>query len=254
MSNSSLVSYTKWSPNHSGARNQKIDIITIHMVVGQAAVETLGEVFANPNRQASSNYGVGYDGRIGQYVDEANRSWCSSSSWNDNRAITIETASDNYAPYAVNWVAYLALVDLCADICKRNGKTKMVWYPTWDEFEVQFGGHYDSQTMYMTLHRWFASTNCPGEWLEVRMGDIADRVNAILTPEEKKEEEKKEEVKPVKDPFSDVADSDKTILWAYEQGIVKGYPDGTFRPDEPCTRRQICTMLYRYAKSEENKK
>lgn len=244
MSNSPLVDYTQWSPNYSSGR-VKTDIITIHMVVGQASVEALGNLFANPSRQASSTYGVGYDGRIGQYVDESDRPWTSSSSWNDNRAITIETASDNYYPYAVNYVAYEALIKLCADICKRHGKTKMVWYPTWDEFETQYGGHNDGKTMYMTLHKWFAATSCPGQYLEDHMADIARRVTEMITPTPT----------PTK-TYSDVATnrgSYKAIKWATQQGIVQGYKDGTFRPTEPCTREQIAVMLWRQAGKPEPK-
>ena len=93
--NSSLVSYTKLSPNHSGQRTHSIDRITPHCVVGQCSVETLGNIFLPTSRQASSNYGIGVDGRVGMYVEEKNRSWCSSSAANDQRAVTIECASDN---------------------------------------------------------------------------------------------------------------------------------------------------------------
>ena len=101
MSNSKLAQYTRISPNQSGARNHAIDTITIHCVVGQCAIESLGSLFANPSIQASSNYGIGYDGKIGMFVEEKDRSWCTSSASNDNRAITIECASDAYEPYAV---------------------------------------------------------------------------------------------------------------------------------------------------------
>ena len=130
--NSSLVSYTKLSPNHSGQRTHGIDRITPHCVVGQCSVETLGNIFLPVSRQASSNYGIGYDGRIGLYVDEADRSWCSSSAANDNRAITIEVASDTKHPYAVNDKAYAALLDLVEDICRRNGIKKLVCPHTHD--------------------------------------------------------------------------------------------------------------------------
>jgi len=213
------------------------------MVVGQASVEALGNLFANPSRQASSTYGVGYDGRIGQYVDESDRPWTSSSSWNDNRAQTIETASDSYYPYAVNDAAYEALIKLCADICKRHGKTRMVWYPTWDEFETQYGGHNDGKTMYMTLHRWFAATSCPGAYLEEHMADIARRVTEMITPAPT----------PAKKTYKDVKSTDKAIMWATQQGLVQGYSDGTFRPDEPLTRRQLCTILWRQAGKPEPK-
>lgn len=173
MSNSSLVDYIKYSPNHSGRRNHKIDTITIHCVVGQCSVETLGNIFANPSLEASSNYGVGYDGRIGLYVDEANRSWCSSSGSNDNRAITIEVASDTYHPYAVNDKAYNATVKLVADICHRNGIKKLMW-----RADSSLIGQVDKQNM--TVHRWFANKSCPGDYLYKRMGDIANRVNELL--------------------------------------------------------------------------
>ena len=99
--NSPLVSYTKLSPNHSGQRTHSIDRITPHCVVGQCSVETLGNIFLPTSRQASSNYGIGVDGRVGMYVEEKNRSWCSSSAANDQRAITIECASDNSEPLCV---------------------------------------------------------------------------------------------------------------------------------------------------------
>lgn len=173
MSNSSMVSCTIWSPNCNAPRNHKIDRITPHCVVGQCSVESLGNLFANPGRQASSNYGIGFDGRVGLYVDEANRAWTSGSWENDNRAVTIEVASDNYHPYAFNAVAYEALVKLCADICKRNGKNKLLWL-----------GHCNyepkSNEMLLTVHRWFQQTICPGDWLMARMSDLANRVNAIL--------------------------------------------------------------------------
>lgn len=65
MSNSPLVSYTRLSPNHSGRRTHEIDRITPHCVVGQCSVETLGNIFFTTSRQASSNYGIGADGRVG---------------------------------------------------------------------------------------------------------------------------------------------------------------------------------------------
>lgn len=106
MSNSKLISYTKISPNKNSPRNHAIDTITIHCVVGQCAIESLGNLFAQPSKEASSNYGIGYDGKIGMFVEEKDRSWCSSSASNDNRAITIEVASDTTHPYAVTEKAY----------------------------------------------------------------------------------------------------------------------------------------------------
>ena len=98
--NSPLVAYTKLSPNHSGQRTHSIDRITPHCVVGQLSAESICGCFINTSRQASCNYGIGKDGRISLCVEEKNRSWCSSSRENDQRAITIECASDNFHPYA----------------------------------------------------------------------------------------------------------------------------------------------------------
>lgn len=172
--NSPLVSYTKLSPNHSGQRNHAIDTITIHCVVGQCSVQTLGEVFAPVSRQASSNYGVGYDGKIGMYVEEKNRSWCTSSASNDHRAITIEVASDTTEPYAVRDVAYNATIQLVADICKRNGIKKLVWSTDKNMRMNHLNG------CNMTVHRDYANKSCPGKYLYDRMGDIAAKVNAII--------------------------------------------------------------------------
>lgn len=122
MSNSSLICYTKLSPNCNKPRNHVLDTITIHHMAGNLSVEGCGEMFAKPSRQASSNYGIGSDGRIGLYVDEANRSWCSSSPENDHRAVTIEVANCGGEPdWPVSDKAYAALLDLVTDVCRRNG-------------------------------------------------------------------------------------------------------------------------------------
>lgn len=171
--NSPLVSYTKISPNRTPNRNHAIDTITIHCVVGQCSVETLGQVFAPTSRQASSNYGIGADGRVGMYVEEKDRSWCSSSASNDNRAVTIEVASDMTHPYKVNDKAYAALIELVADICKRNGIKELKW-----KADKSLIGKVDQQNM--TVHRWFANKSCPGDYLYNLHGDIAKKVNAKL--------------------------------------------------------------------------
>lgn len=171
--NSPLVSYTKISPNRTPNRNHAIDTITIHCVVGQCSVETLGQVFAPTSRQASSNYGIGADGRIGMYVEEKDRSWCSSSASNDHRAVTIEVASDTTHPYKVNDKAYAALIELVADICKRNGIKELKW-----KADKSLIGKVDQQNM--TVHRWFANKSCPGDYLYNLHGDIAKKVNAKL--------------------------------------------------------------------------
>jgi hypothetical protein len=174
MSNSTLVDYTRISPNRTSPRNHKIDTITIHCVVGQCSVETLGNIFAPTSRQASSNYGVGVDGRIGMYVEEKDRSWCSSNAANDNRAITIEVASDTTHPYAVNAKAYAALLDLVTDICRRNGIKKLVWSTNKNERVNHLNG------CNMTVHRDYANKSCPGDYLYERQGAIAAEVNKRL--------------------------------------------------------------------------
>lgn len=174
MSNSPLVNYTKISPNKSSPRNHKIDTVTIHCVVGQCSVETLGNVFAPASRQASSNYGIGYDGRIGMYVEEKDRSWCSSNAANDNRAITIEVASDTKEPYAVNAKAYAALIDLLVDICKRNGIKELVWSTN----KADRVNHKNGCNM--TVHRDYANKSCPGTYLYERHAQIASEVNKRL--------------------------------------------------------------------------
>lgn len=174
MSNSKLISCTLISPNKNSPRNHKIDTITIHCVVGQCSAERIGEIFKPTSRQASSNYGIGYDGRIGLYVDEADRSWCSSSAANDNRAITIEVASDTKHPYAVNDKAYAALLDLVEDICRRNGIKKLVWSTSKDDRVNHKNG------CNMTVHRDYANKSCPGDYLYNRHGAIAAEVNKRL--------------------------------------------------------------------------
>lgn len=177
MSNSTLVSYTKLSPNHSGQRTHAIDRITPHCVVGQCSVETLGNIFAPTSRQASCNYGIGADGRVGMYCEEKNRSWCTSSNANDQRAVTIECASDTTEPYAFKDVVYQKLIALCVDICKRNGKKKLLWLGDKDK-TLNYSPKSDE--MVLTVHRWFANKSCPGNWMYARMGDLASKVTAQL--------------------------------------------------------------------------
>ena len=175
--NSPLVAYTKLSPNHSGQRTHSIDRITPHCVVGQCSVETLGSIFAPTSRQASSNYGIGADGRVGMYVEEKNRSWCFSSNANDQRAVTIECASDTTEPYAFRDVVYQTLIKLCVDICKRNGKKKLLWL---GDKDTTLAYTPKADEMVLTVHRWFANKSCPGDWLYSRLGDLAAKITAAL--------------------------------------------------------------------------
>lgn len=177
MSNSPLVNCTVKSPNHSGKRTHAIDRITPHCVVGQLSAENIGGCFTSTSRQASCNYGIGPDGRVCLIVDEENRSWCSSSSANDQRAVTIEVASDKTAPYAFKDAAYNKLVDLCEDICRRNGKKKLLWI---EDKNTALNYSPKSDEMLLTVHRWFANKSCPGDWMFARMGNLANEVTKRL--------------------------------------------------------------------------
>lgn len=174
MSNSSLVVHTNLSPNCTKPRNHKIDTITIHCVVGQVTAEALGNIFKNKSKKASSNYGVDKDGRIGMYVEEKDRSWCSSNASNDNRAITIEVASDTTHPYKITDKAYKALIELLVDICKRNDIKELKW-----KGDKSLIGQVDKQNM--TVHRWFANKACPGDYLYNLHDEIAEEVNKRLS-------------------------------------------------------------------------
>ena len=176
--NSKLVSYTKLSPNHSGQRTHSIDRITPHCVVGQLSCESICGCFTSPSRQASCNYGIGKDGRVSLCVEEKNRSWCSSSNANDQRAVTIECASDMSEPYAMNNAVYNSLVKLCIDICKRNGKKKLLWLGSKDK---SLNYTPKSDEMVLTVHRWFANKSCPGNWLYSRLGELATKVTTELS-------------------------------------------------------------------------
>lgn len=205
MSNSSLVDYVKISPNKTSPRNHKIDRITIHHMAGNLSVETCGNVFAPSSRQASANYGIDSDGRVGMYVEEKDRSWCSSNKANDHRAVTIEVADDvigngwHSSDKAMN-----KLVELCADICRRNGITRL-------NYTGDTNGN-------LTMHKWFASTDCPGAYLESKFPWIAEQVNKKLSGEDKKEESK-----PVQKP-GDKAYSENRINYRVHQQSVGWLP------------------------------
>lgn len=183
--NSYLVAHTNLSPNNSGTRTHTIDTVSVHCVVGQCSVQTLGSLFASSSRQASSNYGIGYDGKVGMYVPESKRSWCTSSASNDQRAITIEVASDTTSPYAVKTAAYNTLIELLADICRRNpGIGRLRW-----QGNKSLIGQTAKQNM--TVHRWFANKACvPIEtevltkegWKQLKEIEVGDEI-AVVSPE-----------------------------------------------------------------------
>lgn len=172
MSNSSLVNYTKISPNSTNPRKKAIKKITIHHMAGNCSVETCGNIFADASRQGSANYGIGTDGRVGLYVEEKNRAWTSSNADNDNQAVTIEVANDVVGGnWHVSDKALAKLIDLCVDICKRNGIKKL-----------NFTGDKNGN---LTMHKYFAATACPGPYLESKFPYIADEVNKRLAVPEK---------------------------------------------------------------------
>ena len=228
--NSPLVTYTKLSPNHSRQRTHNIDRITPHCVVGQCSVETLGNIFLPKSRQASCNYGIGADGRVGMYVEEKNRSWCSSSNANDQRAVTIECASDTTEPYAFKDIVYQTLIELCTDICKRGGKTKLLWL---GDKTKTLNYNPKSDEMVLTVHRWFANKSCPGDWLYSHLGELAETVTEHLA----------------KTPLDNTAAewSRDAVNWALQKGILKGNERGDLLLHSQVTREQLCVMLKRYA-------
>lgn len=179
MSNSVYACYRKISPNRTVGRSHKIDTITIHCMAGDLSIEECGDLFAKSSTGASSNYGIGSDGRVAVYVDEKERSWCSSNRDNDMRAVTIEVANiknkdGKYAPdYLVSAKAYASLIDLLVDICKRNKIDSLKW-----KADPSLIGNVSEQNM--TVHRWFKNKECPGKYLYDHMGDIADAVNSRL--------------------------------------------------------------------------
>lgn len=256
MSNSPLVSYTKLSPNHSGKRNHVIDTISIHCMAGDLTVETCGNLFASSSRKASSNYGIGSDGRIGLYVEECNRSWCTSSSSNDNRAITIEVANNGGADqgWPVSDAAYNSLIALLVDICQRNGIKKLLW-----KGDKSLIGQVDKQNM--TVHRWFAAKACPGDWLYNRHGQIAAEVNAKLSGEDDDMDQTK-----FNEMFGTAMTnylkglqnnncgtwSEEARVWAENVGLFAG--NGTTVDGKPnmmwpsgLTREQAAQLFYRFA-------
>lgn len=178
MSNSSLVNFTLISDNKN-IRNHAIDTITIHHAAAvKASAEAIGKEFQKKSREASSNYGIGYNGEIGLYVPEEYRAWTSSSRSNDNRAVTIEVANSSGDPdWKISEASYNSLIKLCADICLRNNIKRLLW-----KGDKNLIGKIDQQNM--TVHRWFASTSCPGDYLYSKMGQIAEDVNKILIQEE----------------------------------------------------------------------
>lgn len=182
--------YQLCSPN-SEFRNHIIDTVTIHCYVGQECADSMVNWLCNPESKASANYAIAYDGTIVGILPEERRSWCSSSPSNDHRAITIECASDSYAPYRINPDVYNALIKLLVDICERYpaiGKLRWLADPTITDRDIQN----------MTAHRWFAPKACPGDYLYTRFGNIANEVNKIIDSKNKRPYKDGEKLKTLK--------------------------------------------------------
>lgn len=181
MSNSPLASVTIISHNKTSRRNHAIDSVAIHTMAGNLSAKACGEWFQNPSCKASSNYGIGSDGTIGLYVDESDRSWCTSNAGVDNRAVTIEVASiTSSAPFAVTDQAYDSLINLLVDICTRNGISGLKWRDDKSyAVAASNGGPVTDQNIF--LHKWFSNKDCPGQYLHSHMADIASQVTARLT-------------------------------------------------------------------------
>ena len=224
MANSPLVSVRKLSPNCTKPRNHAIDRLTPHHTAGVLSVESALDWFAKPSTQASCNYVIGNDGRIGLCVNESDRAWTSSSRANDNRAITFEVVNAaTGGVWPVSYKAFDSLVALCVDICKRYGKKKLLWIPDKDKalaYEPK------ADEMLLTQHRWFANTNCPGEYLGGKFPELAERVTAELNKSD-----------TVKEPWYI---KDGTWAKAKELGLM----DGT-RPDANITRAEVAAVAVR---------
>ena len=245
MPDSALVTYTRISPNRTSPRNHAIDRITIHCYVGQVTAQRgcSGKRFVtyDPKNGASCNYVVGYDGGIGLCVPEADRSWCSSSRANDHRAVTIETASDNFHPYAVTEAAYSALLDLCEDICRRNGKRRLLWLETPGR-ALAYEPAEDE--MVLTVHRWFAAKACPGDWLFARHGEIAAEVTRRLEGGDELSEEQIRQI--VRDEISKI-EAERAALPAsmpelVADAVALGISADGSRPQAALTREEGMVM------------
>ena len=242
MSDSKLVSCIMISPNCHHPRNHKIDTITIHHMAGNLTVETCGQLFQRQSREASSNYGIGTDGRIGLYVHEEDRAWTSGSPANDHRAITIEVANDGgqEANWHVSEKAMASLIDLLVDVCRRNGIEKLVWSDSKEDRVNHRNG------CNMTVHRDFQATACPGPYLYSKQGWIAEQVNKRLEEKAPTEYDKfksfmaqyKAEVaaKPVEEFAEKAVDVCKSL------GIMVGDPDGSFRAQDGVERQELACV------------
>lgn len=249
---SSLCDLIMRSPNHSGTRTHVIDTITVHHTAGKVTAQQIGQIFLPESRQASCNYGIGYDGQIVGVVDEENRSWCSSSPSNDQRAITIEVSNDGGAEtdWHVSAASMDALIKLLADVCSRRGIKKLLW-----QNNPYYIGQIDKQNM--TLHQWFAATGCPGGYLKSMHSFIASAVNKLLEKNDGGDKVTQAEWNEMmKNYRKELQDNDcgswsyDARQWAVDNGIILGAgtnADGeaNFAWQDFVTREQMVMFLMR---------
>lgn len=244
-SNSSLVSYTNLTKKKTTNRTQPITRITPHCFVGQVSAKRGCDYFAETDRQASCNYVIGYDGQIGLSVEEKDRSWCSSSSANDNRAITFEIASDTVHPYKITDAALNACIELCIDICKRYNKKKLVWIENQSQalaYSVK------SDELLITVHRWFANKACPGAYIMGKIPYIVETVNNELNGVENTMTEA--ELKSfIEKTVREMGANQPASTWAaplVEEAKSMGITDGS-NPQSIPTRQEVMIMAMRAA-------
>lgn len=262
MSNSKLVVYTKLSPYCTKPRNSTIKGISIHTMAGPGSVEGCGQVFQTS--QASSHYGIGPDGRIGQYVLEENRAWCCSHAV-DHSVVTIEVSSIQayQEPYECTEAAYRALIDLCVDICQRNKISKLIWKEG-KQYCPAFTGNWSVCNMVPHRYTTDKGKSCPGNYLFGKYGEIAAEVNRRLaggTGSAESEDENmtlEQFTKLMNEYRNTLRDNDsgdwskEAREWAIANGLFEG--SGTLPDGQPnymwadfLTREQAATLFYRFA-------
>lgn len=256
MSNSKLVVYTKLSPHCTKPRNGKIKGISIHTMAGPGSVEGCGQVFQTS--EASAHYGIGPDGRIGQYVLEENRAWCCSHKV-DHEVVTIEVSSIQAykEPYECTEAAYRSLIDLCVDICQRNGIKKLIWKEG-KQYCPAFTGNWAVCNMVPHRYTTDKGKSCPGNYLFSKYGEIADEVNrrlagvgeeedvdiakmiADMTDEQAYQIAEKAQRYSAKLPEPLWSQTDGHWAKAKESGVI----DGT-SPERPMKRDEVIAVLGR---------
>lgn len=238
MSYSPLVDKIIISPNCTKPRNHIIDTITVHHMAGDMTIEQCGYLFQRPARKASSNYGIGSDGRIGLYCDEKNRAWTSGNGPNDHRAITIEVANNTLGP---NWTisdkAMESLIELLVDICLRNNIKELLW-----KNDKNLIGQVDKQNI--TLHRWFQNTLCPGPYIESEMDYIVKQVNSNLEVERMTKQELKVFIEDTVRAMGRGLEPSDWAKAGVEVAKTIGITDGS-NPQAWCTRQEAMLMSKR---------